>query len=400
MKGEAVLADVDQYFEENYRVSHALFCQQAHELGMPMEISPAFGIGSDGRAVHCAVAMHQPDEKSDSCLVISTGLHGVEAPFGCAVLSRCFQLWRRAGLPGCKLVLLHALNPYGFSHLRRVDDGNRDLNRNFRDWQSATDCEANSETDALYAALNPLLNPHKELPRSALSFYAKALLAIGKHGYVRVRDAVAGGQYDFPKGLFFGGAGPAPQLDWLEDRFPSWLQGVQRCVHIDLHTGLGKHATAQLFLESPLDGQDLTRLKRAIGQIGQAASLTELCVNDEQQRGQAAQKREGQKRVYAASGSFGSWMVRRRFTPEFHFAVAEFGTYSSLRVLHSLVCENAYHFALQHGASDSSTASGLVTARESLAEMFCPASAGWRSSTLDQSQRIIDGAIRFLLSSS
>lgn len=58
------------------------------------------------------------------------------------------------------LVLVHAINPYGFAHVRRVDGQNIDLNRNFlrpgETWTGAPDG---------YAELDALLNP--ERPRGS-----------------------------------------------------------------------------------------------------------------------------------------------------------------------------------------------------------------------------------------
>ncbi|MFN3193418.1 MAG: M14 family metallopeptidase [Aureliella sp.] len=392
------MADWDQHFERDFRVSHALFCQQALELGMQVDISPAFGVGADGKPVHCATAKYEPRACGDSCLVISTGLHGVEALFGSAVLSQCLEDWRRVSLPDCKLILIHALNPFGFSHFRRVDDANRDLNRNFRDWQRG---EAHELVPAneLYAKLNPLLNPKKGQRSNRWYFWLRALMAIRKYGFIQVRDAVAAGQYDFPEGLFFGGRGPAPQVAWLEERFPQWLNGVTRCLQLDLHTGLGRNGELQLFWESKLDA---TNRERLVDCIPPKAKLTEL----RQDAG-----RQGSDRVYAANGSFGSWMVEKRFVPDFHFAVAEFGTYASLRVLHALVQENAY-FDETSLAQVGSSKSGQVqdndrkgrraclpevtAAKENLLEMFSPASQTWRRTVLEESRRIVEGGIRFL----
>jgi len=45
-----------------------------------------------------------------------------------------------------------------------------------------------------------------------------------RHGLRAVTQAIAEGQYEFPRGLFFGGSklesGPALYLDWLRDNLP------------------------------------------------------------------------------------------------------------------------------------------------------------------------------------
>ena len=62
-----------------------------------------------------------------------------------------------------RCVLLHALNPYGFAWLRRVNEHNVDLNRNF-----LLPGEAYRGSPAGYAALDPLLNPKSPPARWAV----------------------------------------------------------------------------------------------------------------------------------------------------------------------------------------------------------------------------------------
>ena len=48
--------------------------------------------------------------------------------------------------------MLHALNPYGFSHLRRVNEDNADLNRNFVDFSRAAAGPSRLRGDPFHAA--------------------------------------------------------------------------------------------------------------------------------------------------------------------------------------------------------------------------------------------------------
>ncbi|MCP4200482.1 MAG: DUF2817 domain-containing protein, partial [bacterium] len=52
-----------------------------------------------------------------------------------------------------RVVIVHALNPYGFAHLRRADEDNVDLNRNFVDHSKPY--SENSNYDALANAIAP-----------------------------------------------------------------------------------------------------------------------------------------------------------------------------------------------------------------------------------------------------
>jgi predicted deacylase len=52
------------------------------------------------------------------------------------------------------MILIHALNPYGFAWLRRVNEDNVDLNRNFRNFSEPLASSAAYE--AIHDALVPL----------------------------------------------------------------------------------------------------------------------------------------------------------------------------------------------------------------------------------------------------
>ena len=60
-------------------------------------------------------------------------MHGVEALFGSAVQLAFMEQadGRLAASGGSGVVLIHAINPFGFAWRRRFNENNVDLNRNF-----------------------------------------------------------------------------------------------------------------------------------------------------------------------------------------------------------------------------------------------------------------------------
>ena len=96
--------------------------------------------------------------------------------------------------------------------LRRVNEHNVDLNRNFlgadETYQGAPEG---------YDELDAFLNPPR--PSSWGPFYPRAGWLILRVGLPTLRQTVAGGQYVNPKGLFFGGAaleeGPRTFKRWV-----------------------------------------------------------------------------------------------------------------------------------------------------------------------------------------
>ena len=137
-------------------------------------------------------------------VVTSSGVHGVEGFMGSAVQLALLNRLAKKGLePDIRHVLIHAVNPFGFSTLRRFNEDNVDLNRNFipgeKDYQGAPDG---------YAEQDRFLNP-KSPPSRFEPFKAKAVWNIWRNGLQKLKQSVAAGQYEFPQGLFFGGRGPS-----------------------------------------------------------------------------------------------------------------------------------------------------------------------------------------------
>jgi len=121
------------------------------------------------------------------------------------------------------LVLVHALDPYGFAWVRRSNEENVDLNRNF-----LLSGEHYSGSPPRYVALDSLPQP----PGSAAP-PRRVLAPVGAlhpaHGMPELKQAVAGGQYDFPRGLFFGGQGPSRTYRILAEHFGRWVATPPAC---------------------------------------------------------------------------------------------------------------------------------------------------------------------------
>ena len=76
---------------------------------------------------------------------------------------------------------------------------------------------------------------------------------------------MVGGQYDFPKGLFFGGDALQAAPRTLLAELPSLLEGANQIVHIDFHTGLGKSGTYALLVDTDAGSAQHIRFRDAYG---------------------------------------------------------------------------------------------------------------------------------------
>jgi len=322
--------------------------------------------GPNGTGLTIDMARIGPDT-AERVLVLSSGTHGVEGFFGSA--AQLAALARAAGdeaLPeGVALVLIHAMNPYGFAYVRRVNEDNIDLNRNF-----LTEDQSHEGTDPAYRKLDPMLNP--ESPPGGLEFFfGRTVINIVRHGYRALKNAVVQGQYDFPQGLFYGGKKPTATVNLLDEHLPTWVKDAKRVIHLDWHTGMGKWGTYILGTSRSIDDPETEWLKERFG-------------------AQSVEALDPSGVLYEIRGVLGSWLEARFPDREYHCLLAEFGTYPSLKMLRALRQENRAH----HWGEPEDPHTEI--AKRELKEAFAPADSAWRESAITQALGIVDQAISAL----
>lgn len=332
-------------FPPDYATARAWFRDAAARRGWALEAHPIAGQGPRGEDLTIDVAI--APARGPRALVVSSALHGVEGPLGTAL-----QLaWLERGDPSRRVVLLHGLNPFGYAWSRRVNEENVDLNRNF-----LLQGETFHGAPAGYRRLNALLNPPGP-PRWDL-FPLRAAWRIAREGMPALKSAVAVGQYDFPRGLFFGGRGPSATQRVLAEELPRWLAGCDEVVHADVHTGLGRWGTLRSLIDHPIDAAQRAVLNSQVGQ----GQFDEWDKNDI---------------AYRARGTLGAWCVERLGPTRHLYLCLEFGTDSPITVLAGLRAENqAYH-------ATGSTSAETRAAQARLRALFCPAAPSWRRRVFD-----------------
>jgi predicted deacylase len=289
---------------------------------------------------------------ASKAVVISSGLHGVEGLFGSAVqLATIDRYLAKQQLPAdIKIVMIHILNPFGCACYRRWNEDNIDLNRNFLNAN-----ETYTGAPLAYRSLDSFLNPPSS-PSRFEPFVLKSLAFIGRYGMSALKSTLPVGQYEFPKGLFFGGSAPAQTQRILAAHFRSWLGKAQQVIHLDLHSGLGKWGTYQLFAEM---NQDTPRYQWLSEHFEYLVAL------------------DSGDLVYQSRGTFGQWCKNGFGDLSYDFLLAEFGTYPILRVLKALRAENRAHW---WGKMDDKS---YAWAKQELLEVFVPQNSQWRETTLN-----------------
>jgi uncharacterized protein DUF2817 len=199
-------------------------------------------------------------EDAPAMLLLSSGTHGVEGfcGSGCQVaLLHDEAFLAEVERSGVGVMMLHALNPYGFSHLQRTNEENADLNRNFVDFSAPL------PDGGAYSEVHALLLPPEWPPSADNEAMLKAWA--DKHGAKAFQAAISGGQYAFPDGMFYGGSAPS----WSNLTLRAVLRGQgaprSRLGWIDFHTGLGPRGHAEKIYAGHDDAADIARAKACWG---------------------------------------------------------------------------------------------------------------------------------------
>ena len=211
--------------------------------------------GASGEELSIDVAV-LGDPSAPAMLMLLSGTHGVEGfcGSGCQVaLLHDADFMNAARAANVQCVFLHALNPYGFSHLRRTNEDNVDMNRNFRDFRAPP--AANAAYAAVHDFIVPAMWPPDAQAQSKMAAY------VAKHGERALQQAITGGQCEFPDGLFYGGVRPAWSNGVLREVMREFGARRERLGWIDFHTGLGPRGHGEKIFSGRNVAADLARAR-------------------------------------------------------------------------------------------------------------------------------------------
>jgi hypothetical protein len=255
-------------FSNDYGEARDKFLDAARSAGAVMS---TFGLdqqGPEGIELSTDVAWLGP-RTARSVIVTISATHGVEGFFGSATQTEWLRRVRAAALPEDLAALhIHALNPYGFAWLRRTNETNVDINRNWVDFTGAL------PRNTLYEELSQDLCPSDWSEVSQAQTGARIVAWIkrqGPNGGAIFQQAVSGGQWDHPRGLFYGGREVSWSRKTLTNILTSKLDLAKRVCVLDFHTGLGPYGYAEPIIGFQRDTPAFARTRSWIG--GGAKSL-------------------------------------------------------------------------------------------------------------------------------
>ena len=250
----------DPDFPASYVQARERFLAAARARGARIESheNPA-GPGLDGEALATDVAVLGPAD-ARRVVLIQSGTHGVEGYCGSGVqhaLLRDGGELDEALATGARVVMLHAINPWGFSWRRRVTEDNVDLNRNVRPFPVP------DGPDVDYEEVHGLLLPEQWPPGEANEAALAAFIA--RRGAAHFQFAFSHGQWSRADGVFYSGRAPTWSQQTLREVLRTLVRGAASLHWVDLHTGLGPSGHGELIYAGRDDAADIARTRACWG---------------------------------------------------------------------------------------------------------------------------------------
>lgn len=352
-------------FPRDYREARAGFLSAARRAGATLRsFTLPDHTGPDGGPLVTDCAYLGPSAP-ETVLVAVSGTHGIEGFLGSACQTRILLDGGLAAEASAHtgVLLVHALNPYGFAYLRRVNEDNIDLNRNFADHAAPPH---NDAYDLVHEALLASGGEHfstDELTRELLALRDRL-------GTATFQEAVTRGQYRHPDGLFYGGTQPAWSNRMFRDIVAEHLAGVPHIGYIDLHTGLGERALGEPIFRG---GRDPDAYRRALSWYGDALTASE-------QGTSSSTPIVGNTATAVADGLRGGEQLTA--------ITLEFGTLPGPQVLLALCADNWLH--LRH----TPTSAVRSELKQLLGEAFSPAQdVEWRGRIFQRAREVFQQAL-------
>ena len=220
-------------FSANYRQAREQFLAAAQIAGAAVNSFVHPLIGAQNETLSMDVAL-LGNVQAKSLLILTSACHGVEGFCGSGAQITALRDadWLAAvAESGVAVLLIHALNPHGFSYLRRVTNEGVDLNRNFHAFDQALPINEG------YQQLHPLLIPDHWPPAESVAQALEEFVA--SNSPRTFESVVTRGQHTHQEGLFYGGVSPTWSNQTLRQVLNQYGGHCKNLAWIDYHTGLG-----------------------------------------------------------------------------------------------------------------------------------------------------------------
>ena len=320
-------------------------------------------------------------ETAENLIVLTTGVHGMEGYIGSVMLDVFFdEIYSTLDTKSTGVLIVANVNPYGMKYMRRYNENNVDLNRNFiLDWENF---DKTSNKD--YPDVKEFLQPEGKIGNALwheAGFYLNLAKEAITKGTDKVSDALLTGQYEYPQGVYYGGNGDEASTAYLKGVFNDCLESEYRnIVHIDIHSGYGPRYNMVIF-NSVYETMTEAETKKAFGY--------DYVISHDSES------------FYATTGDTTDYFYRLAeskntdktlFSTCFEFGTIGDGFIDSILSLKYTVDENRNHWY----PTENETSAEIV--HENYKELFYPTETQWREKTVEDFSTAAQGVLSSKLS--
>lgn len=370
-----------EYFANSYdevRTNLKNRVQKLRDNGATVEVSEFAVDESDDLYID---NVYLPASKENKNLIIlTTGVHGMEGYIGSVMLDVFFEeIYPTLDSATTGVLVVANVNPYGMKYKRRYNENNVDLNRNFiLDWDNF-DYSSNKD----YPEVKQFLQPEGKISNAfwhEVGFYASLAKEAITKGADKVSDALLTGQYEYDKGVYYGGTGDEISTEYLKSVFNGCLDGeYQNLVHIDIHSGYGPRYNMVIF-NSVYETMTEAETTKAFGY--------DYVISHDSES------------FYATTGDTTDYFYRladskqtekELFSTCFEFGTIGDGFLDSILSLKYTVDENRQHWY----PSESKVAAEVV--KQNYNELYYPTETQWREKTVQDFIAATNGVLKVKL---
>ena len=315
-------------------------------------------------------------ESKEELIVLTTGVHGMEGYIGSVMLDVFFEeVYPTLNTKSTGILIVANVNPYGMKYMRRYNENNVDLNRNFiLDWENF-DLTSNKD----YPEVKNFLQPEGKIGNALwheVGFYLSLAKEAIMKGTSKVSDALLTGQYEYAQGVYYGGNGDEASTTYLKSVFNDCLESdYKNIVHVDIHSGYGPRYNMVIF-NSVYETMTEAQTKEAFGY--------DYVISHDSES------------FYATTGDTTDYFYRlaeSKNTDKTLFSTCfEFGTIGdsfvdSILSLKYTVDENRNHWY----PTENETSAEIVN--ENYKELFYPTETQWREKTVEDFSTAMKGVL-------
>jgi hypothetical protein len=310
-------------------------------------------------------------KNASKVFLITCGTHGLEASTGSATILQWLDQKKYLTLnQDCAVLIVHAVNAYGWAYNTRTNEDNVDLNRNFLNHKIKYPKNENYKELMQLLSINELSSESLNLSIDKFHQYAS------KRGAYEAIQAITAGQYEDVKGIGYGGNKVSWSNKTLVKIVQSKLKYADNVVSIDWHTGIGEFGEP-FFLS--VDEVDSPKYKMA-SQWWQANIHSDNVFD------------EGVSPNYYGLLMCGiNKEIQKIKKANILSVVIEMGTYGLDSMLQALIIDNW----LRQNHKGAKTNNGKLQQLR-LIERFYPSMPEWRNSVLKHSKKIYQQTINGL----